>query len=475
MKKDFVLTLALLLLLGTTSCQVKARSTTLSTDASVVETEISFEESNLEPARVKQTQPRSFGTGQDSVICVKNLSLFSESIRHRNFSMSLDPWRWLFFNCPLASPNIYIMGASMFRSFIDRETVAQRREALIDTLMMIHNQRIKYFGHEGLVLERKTLDLFAYRPLATRDHFEISERAIKLQDKASLHEVIRINFLSGKTLVEAGVLQPERLVEMYDRASSIIEFNLANNHRDSVAFRNTKDQIQTMFDPFASCENLVRIYQPRFDATPRDPQLLERITTMLDRSGCTNENLFYLATKNLHQIKPNAQSAFLMGRLYSNQENYQMALQYFEHAVALSQNGNGVDLFTTHMIIADILFRNLNRLPQARNSALAAAELRHNDGRPHILIGQMYAMSAKTCGTDEISIAAVYWAAVDRFIRARNIDSDPQVVETANKLISSISQHFPNNETLFFHGLDGGKTVRAGCWINEVTVARPRP
>jgi len=166
-----------------------------------------------------------------------------------------------------------------------------------------------------------------------------------------------------------------------------------------------------------------------------------------------------------------------MGRLYANQDNYTRALQLYEQAIALSNNqaGNGIDLFQTHMLIADILFRHLGRLPQARTAALAASEVNPNNGRPHLLIGQMYAQSARSCGTDEISTAAVYWAAVDRFIRARSIDSDPEVAAIASQLIAAYSQFFPDNETLFFHGLDGGRPVRAGCWINENTTARARP
>ncbi|HSV76986.1 MAG TPA: hypothetical protein VLH37_08130 [Bacteroidales bacterium] len=475
MKKDFILTLTmLLLLLGATSCQAKARSTSLAADVLVEEAQASDVAGVVEAPQAARNQPRF---GLDSLECLKNMSMYNENFRQRNFAMAIEPWRWMFFNCPLASENLYIHGVTLVRYMIDRETVPQRREALIDTLMMVYQQRIKYFGREGANLGRQVLELKFFRPNATREHYELSERSIVLQGNASIAEVLRVNFFAAKILVESGLLDASKLVDKYDRASEIIAHNITNNHRDAAAFASAKDQIQTMFDPFATCENLIRIYTPRIAANPQDPELLRRVTAILDRAGCTDSQLFYTATKNLHQLSPTAQSAFLMGRLYSNQNNFPRALAFYEQAVALSVSApaNGIDLFQTHMQIADILFRQLNRLPQARTAALAAAEIRPQDGRPHLLIGQMYAISAKTCGTDEISIAAGYWAAVDRFIRARTIDTDPQIVETANQLISSISQHFPNNETLFFHGLDGGRQVRAGCWINEVTFARPRP
>lgn len=422
-------------------------------------------------AIVNQGQPRF---GSDSVTCVKNWSLYSEHFRQRNFALALGPWRWMFINCPRATENLYIHGATLVNFMLHNETNPVKREALIDTLMMVYDQRIRYFGREGFVLGRKACELYRLRPNASKEHFEISERSIELEGNASQAEVLTINFQSAVRLVEAGLLDAEVIVRNYDRAIEFIENSIANNPSDTTFFNPARVIITGLFEPFASCENLVKIYRPRFDANPNDPELLEKITSMLNRSGCTEDQLFFLATRNFHLLRPTAQSAFLMGRLESNLRNFAKALEYYEQAIDLSENGNGPDRFTTFMLMADILYRNLNRMPQARTMALRASEIRPNDGRPFLLIGEMYTASARICGTDEISTAAVYWAAVDKFIRARSVDTDPQVVNRANQLIAAFSQHFPSNELLFFHGLDGGKTVRAECWINETTVARPR-
>lgn len=417
-------------------------------------------------------QPRF---GSDSVRCVKNWSLYSEYFKQRNFAMAISPWRWMFINCPLATENLYIHGVTLIEFMHHNETNPAKREALVDTLMMLYDQRIKYFGREGFVLGRKAADLSKYRPNATKEIFEISERSIELVGNASQANVLALNFQAAVKLVEDGLLDAEKIVINYDRAMEYIDFAVANNPADTVSFNPTRGLITGWFEPFASCENLVKIYRPRFDANPNDPDLLEKITAMLNRSGCTEDQLFFLATRNYHNLRPTAQSAFLMGRLETNQRNFTQALEYYEQSLELTVNGgNGPDKFNTLMLMADILYRNLNRLPQARTAALRASEIRPNDGRPFLLIGDMYAASARSCGTDEISTAAVYWAAVDKFIKARNIDSDPQVISRANQLIGAFSQHFPSNEILFFHGLDGGKTVRAECWINESTVARPR-
>jgi tetratricopeptide (TPR) repeat protein len=419
-----------------------------------------------------QDQPRY---GNDSVRCVMNWSLYAEYYRQRNFPMAIDPWRWMFFNCPIATQNLYIHGVQLVKFMHQNETDPIKREAFVDTLMLVYDQRIKHFGREGYVLGRKVADLYTYRPNAVQKHFEISERSIELENNASQADVLLINFQATVRLAEAGIMDTDKILENYDRAMDYIEFSLLNNPQDSIYFNPAKSHIESLFEPYASCENLVKIFTPRFEASPEDPELLEKITVMLNRSGCSDEELFYKATRNYHRLRPTAQSAFLMGRMESNQRNFAQALDYYEQSVSLSENGNGPDKFTTYILLADMLYRNLNRMPQARTYALRASEIRPNDGRPYLLIGEMYAASARSCGSDEISIGAAYWAAVDKFIRARSVDNDEQVVNRANQLIATFSQYFPNGETLFFHGLDGGKSVKVECWINESTVARPRP
>jgi tetratricopeptide (TPR) repeat protein len=431
-------------------------------------------EAVLELSASTTEQPRY---GEDSVTCVKNWSLYNEYYRQRNFQMAIEPWRWMFLNCPLATQNLYIHGAVLVRYMYHNETDPVKREALVDTLMMVYDQRIEYFGREGYVLGRKVVDLYTFSPNQVQEQYEISERSIELEGQESQADVLLINFQSTVRLAEAGLIEPTKVVEGYDRAMNIIEHNLVHKPQDSIYFVPSGNNIEILFEPFANCENLVRIFQPRFEANPEDPELLARITEMLDKSSCTDEELFYNATKALHRLNPTAQSAFLMGRLENNQENYTQTLAYYQQAIDLydaDDSGNYTEeKFRTYMLMADISYRQLRRLPQARTHALAASNVKPNDGRPYLLIGEMYAASANDCGHDDFTKKTAYWAAVDKFIQARNVDSDEAVTERANSLINTYSQYFPNGELIFFHGHSEGDAYRVECWINENTRVRP--
>ncbi|MFO7978941.1 MAG: tetratricopeptide repeat protein [Bacteroidales bacterium] len=410
--------------------------------------------------------------GEDSVTCVKNWSLYDEYYRQKNYKMAVEPWRWMFNNCPRASQNIYIHGANLVKFLYSNETDPTKQEALVDTLMMVYDQRIKYFNAEGRVLGRKAADLYQLRPDAVQEQFDVTERAIELEGQNAQGDVLFINFQSTARLVEAGVLDATVIIEHFDRASDIIDYNLENNPEDSTYYMSARSNIDMLFEPYASCENLVKIYRPRYDKNPEDVELLEKITDMLNKSQCTDDELFYLASQSLHRIQPTAQSAFLMGRMESASDNYNEAMKYFEQAIELYEDEE--EKFNTYLLMASIMHQQMNNKPQARVYARRAIDIRPDDGRPYLMIGEMYAASARDCGDNDLTKKVAYWAAVDKFIQARNVDSDPDIKDKASQLINTYSQYFPDVETIFFYGLSEGESYRVECWINETTRVRPR-
>jgi hypothetical protein len=82
----------------------------------------------------------------------------------------------------------------------------------------------------------------------------------------------------------------------------------------------------------------------------------------------------------------------------------------------------------------------------------------------------MYADSAALCGNDEIGTRAGYWAAVDKFVKAKNVD--PSVADEANSGIALYSAYFPTRERLFFNDVKEGSSYTVGCWIGETTTVR---
>ncbi len=426
-------------------------------------------------AVLQDTMPRY---GKDSVRCFRNWSVYDEYFRHNILEYAYEPWKYMFDHCPRATINIYIHGVRIVRYQYDHATDPEVKEEMLNTLMDIYDQRIAYFGDKGFVLGRKAAMLYQLQPGNAKDIFSYSDKSIELQGMQSETAVLLTNFHSVVRLVQAGVMDAEAIFDRYERATGIIDYNIREKPDQAQPYQSIRRNIEALFEPYASCDNLVRIYQPRFDSTPDDPELLRRITGFLESSGCTDEELFYHASTNLHQLSPDARSAFQMGRMERNRENHERAVEYFQEAVNLYQeddkDAHAEQIFRAYLLMAEISFRQLGRLTAARRYARQAHETIPGDGRPLVLIGEMYAASADECGDDEFTRLTAYWPAVDKFLQAASEAGDEAVKDRAQQLAETYRQYFPNNELIFFYGHSPGDTYRVECWINKNTTIRAR-
>lgn len=428
--------------------------------------------------------------GLDSVECVKNLSLYRENYRQwraNNFrgdviNYTIGPWRYVFLNCPLASQNTYIDGLRIVEYLIENAPDDLTKQKYIDTLFMVYDQRIMAFGTAQqsaphFVLGRKAVDMLKYRQDNLNEIYKTLERAIALGKNDVEPPILNYYMLVTSRMVREGKLDSIYVYNNYETCSEIIEVNLRRlrskgelderEQKQLNDFEEVQRGVEAIFEPFATCDKLTTIYQQKFNQNPADTVMLQRLLSAFDKKNCVND-LYIQAAEQFYKIKPSPASALANGRLLIRLERYQQAISYLQDAAnGLTDNNERADAY---FLLAEA-YRQLRNFSQARANALRAAELRPNDGRPWIMIGDMYAASASSCGgSDKISARAVYWAAVDKYIRARSVDES--VAEMANTRIATYSRMFPSTEDLFFHGYKKGDTYRVECWINETTTIR---
>ena len=109
---------------------------------------------------------------------------------------------------------------------------------------------------------------------------------------------------------------------------------------------------------------------------------------------------------------------------------------------------------------------------KARSAATKASELKPDWGQPYLIIGDIYASSASSCGSSSLEQRSVYWVAVDAYSKAKSIDN--LLAEKANKRISTWSKQFPSKEDCIWEDLEEGTTYKVGCWISRSTRVRTR-
>jgi tetratricopeptide (TPR) repeat protein len=411
--------------------------------------------------------------GSDSVTCIMNISLYREFFKqwkasdYKNETIHdiIGPWRWVFQNCPKGTQNTYIDGVKIVSWLIESAQDEALKNKYIDTLMMVYDQRIVYFGKEGYVLGRKGVDLATYRPTDTEEIYKDLKKSVELEGENTAGPVLIYYMKAAINMAKEGKADSSIIFDAYDVSSEVIDQNLKKD-ADNPDWKAIQSNIELILEPFATCPDLVSIYRKKFDATPDDLDLLKKITKILDEKNCHEDPLYFEATKKLYELEPSPASAYLIGKMLLNEGKYAEAIEYLKETEKL-EDSKSVE--KSYMYIAHA-YRALNNFPAARTYALKVASMNPNNGEPYILIGDMYAESAKSCGDNELTTRVAFWAAVDKYITARQVD--PTVADEADKKIATYSMYFPPIATIFFYTLKEGDTYRVECWINEDTKIR---
>lgn len=408
--------------------------------------------------------------GNDSVNCVMHLSLYREFYKQKNYKDAFPHWRWVFNSCPLASQNLYIDGAKLVSDRIDNAANPQIREKYIDTLMMVYDKRIQSFNREAYVLGRKGIDMINYRPDNIEENYNILKKSVELGAENTEAATIAYYFQSILAMVQQQKLEKIAVIDGYDQVSQIIDANISKSQGNQKALANwegIRGNIEVAFEPFASCEDLIALYSKKYEQAPTDPALLTKITTMLERKNCVDSPLFFSATESLHKIQPTAKSAYMMAALSRQKNQLSNAISYLNQVIELTDNND--DKIKALNMLAAVYYEQRN-FPQARSNAMKILQINPNYGKAYMFIGDLYASSSNMCNDDDLSGKTVFWAAVDMYIKAKNVD--PSVAEDANAKISQYARHFPAATDLFFRDMQEGASYTVGCWINETTTIR---
>ena len=415
--------------------------------------------------------------GSDSLTCIMNISLYREFFKqwkasdYKNETVEdvISPWRWVFLNCPKGTQNTYIDGVRIVSYLIESTQDPALKNKYIDTLMMVYDQRIKYFGKEGYVLGRKGVDLTTYRPEDTEQIFNDLKKSVELEGNNTAGPVLIYYMKAAVNMAKEGKTDSTIIFDTYDISTQVIDHNLIkneNNPEEKSNWETIQNNVEIILEPFATCKDLVSIYRKKFTENPDDLELLKKITNILDEKKCHEDPLYFETTKRLYELEPSPASAYLIGKMLLNEGKYAEAIEYLKETEKLEDSSA---IQKSYIYIAQA-YRALNNFPSARTYALKSAAMNPSDGEPYLMIGDMYAESAKDCGDNDLTSRVAFWAAVDKYYRAKQVD--PDLAAEADKRIASYSVYFPTASTIFFYTLKEGDTYRVECWINEDTKIR---
>ena len=398
---------------------------------------------------------------------------FNENKDARYLVDAYPYWKKVVSTCPQQSKNLYLRGTTIIKSMLNAAKTQAERDSLIKDLEWMHDVRLTAYNEGPKVVAMKAMALEEIlQEGGLPVYYPIYEQAVKMEGELEAGYLVKymeatINY------VRAGYAEPTLVVDNYDIASDKLEEQLRKNAADSVKAATIRGYIagvEAAFSPYASCEQLVAIYSKKFEAEPENVDLLKKITNIMMRKGCSDQPLFFSATENLYRLEPTPTTAMRMGTMCLSKKEYGKAVEYLNEAV---KGVEEKDRYRAYMYLGNAYFGSKN-YSAARTAFRRAAEVDGSKGEPYLMIAQLYASSSASAKDDNVSGRSAYWAAVDMAARAKAVDPSEANVETANKLISSYSAHFPKQADAFMAGLVDGGTMTVPGWIGETTRVRTR-
>lgn len=412
-----------------------------------------------------------YGHGEDSIRCIRNLSIYREYAKQEMYETALSSWRVVYNECPKASINIYIDGVKIFKHLLKNEEDKETKQAYLDTITNIYDKRIKYFNEKGEVLSRKGIAVLKHsagNPERLKEGYNALKKSIQINGKNTPPAVLKGYMKVAKLMVNQEEISTDEMTNNYITVLDLINQKLEASPGNQTLLQ-IKNQINSTYcsSDAASCESLTEIYKPRFQKKKKDTTFLTNLTDILKENTCEETQLYYQALQQLNQMKPSAQTASEIAHLAKQKEDYNKAVDFYKKAI--EQVEDKEQKATYYIKMGEIAYDNLNDNPKAEGYAEKASELDPDNGKPYILLGNIYA-STENCGENKFQKKALYLLAVDMYKKAKSID--PGVTEAANNYIETYSKYFPKQETAFFQGHERGDTYKIKCWINKSTTVR---
>ena len=444
----------------------------------------------VEEAPAQQAAP---APEEDPVIteeCVMNVSLFHEAVKNKMYADAYEPWLEVYTTCPNANKSIYSDGTKIIEALFQAASDPAEKERLAKLAIEMQDKRIRFFGNDpkypkAYILGEKGLAyLDFYGDAKVAEARECLRQSVEGMGAASkIMVLVKLVDASYAVYKQDPNGKAEQFIADYELASNALAEQAANtNNKNAEIAGKQKDYVDNIFaiSGAADCSKLDEIYAAAVKENLTNLDMLTKIAKLYKRVRCTESEVYFAACEAAHKLQPTQESAAGCASMAAKKGDYEAAINYYDQAIKLAMVEDALeDVADYQYNAAFYCYNNLKRYADARKYALASIAtlsglgLNKGQGRCYIIIGMCYA-STQLYPQDakgRILNKTVYWAAVDKFAKAKQVD--PSVEAQASEFISTYSRYFPTKEERFdLPNEFSGNTYYVGGWIGETTAIR---
>lgn len=401
--------------------------------------------------------------GADSAECIKYLSYYKEYFKQKSYDEAIPNWRKAYELCPpTCSQNLIVDGTTLVRRLISKNIMNPvYKDALVDSLLTLHDIRAQYYPKYAVTaLNNKGTDISNYVKKDAEKAYKGYEGIIESINENTKPTILLFDLNAAIELYNSGVLSTEDILSIYQRNMAIVEQAKAASETEAKQNEKIKADIENIFisSKVASCDDLIALFTPRYEANPDDLTLATNIVKMMSvTEDCIDNDLYIAAVTTMDKLDPSAKSANFLYKLHASKGNDADAIKYLE--LAIERESDPAVLGGYNLELATYCYKN-GRSSKAYDIAGKVPALDESlAGKAYMLMGTIW--GSTTCGGDEIARRAPYWVACDYMNKAKA--ADPSLTEEANRLIGQYSRYFPQTAEAFMYDVTNGQAYTVVC------------
>ena len=431
---------------------------------------------------------------QNTNECNAKLSIFHENVKAKKYNAAYEPWLYVRSECPNLNIAIYSDGEKILKHKI-KTSANDEKLIFLQDLMTLWKERRHYFTNrtpEG-EYEAKICQLrYDYKDELGIDDdqlYNCFNNVYKKDSETFTHPKSLYSYFSLTVdLFDAGKKTDVELFNTYDDINEKIQDEIQNysdnlnslleklNREELLTNREKSskssyesylenytlinENISAKLDIRAKCDNLIPLYKRDFEANKIDAIWLKRSVSRMYHKECTEDPLYEKLVKQYVEISPTADTNIYMATILIKKNKKAEAFKYLEEAYGLESDSFKKSKLAIRI---GVILKSQNQYSKARIYFKDAIRLNPSNGNPHLLIAEMYNLSANNCGEDNFYKRAVYWLAAKEAKKASKID--PKLKKKVNQYVANYEAKAPTKQEIFLRDMSG-KTVEIGCWIN---------
>ncbi|XOV92457.1 MAG: tetratricopeptide repeat protein [Bacteroidota bacterium] len=402
----------------------------------------------------------------DSVDVAKEKNaLYTDMMNSGNYTAASTALEWLLVNTPDLNSSIYINGAKIYEGLAEKETDAAKKVQYEEKALSMYDLRIKYFGDEAAVLNRKVnaaYNFFKDDKTKYKELFEMLQKAVEVNG-ADIFDGNLLYYMVAtyKYKKSTNALTDEQVFDIYSQIMDIVEQKKANGKTVKPQITDTIDKLLTSTVD-VDCDFIEEKLGPKFRET-QDVKLGKKIFGLMLAQKCTDTPLAVEVTEVIHASEPDFAIAKFIASRHQKDKNFDKAIEYYEEAIGLTEDNT--KKAEVHLSIAKVQ-QFQGRKVAARESAREALKNDPSQADAYKLIGDLYADSFEDCkgGESRVKDYAVYIAAYNMYQKAGN-----------REMMAQVKAAFPSIEDIFNENYKEGDSITVGCWIQETIKLERRP